>query len=173
MLLLMGLRQSEVRKRRVRDLDLDGTVLRIEQGKTKKSNRVVAVPEVLRELLLELAEDRHPLEVLFAGADGGEHTKAWLYFAVRRVCDAAQVPRVCPHGLRGTHSTIGTHAGVAVQVVADALGHEDLRTTLRHYVAGGAAEAAQAERALKVIAGGKRSAGPPPAVGTPPRGALR
>jgi integrase len=73
-----------------------------------------------------------------------------------RICDAAKVPRVCPHGLRGTHSTIGMPSGLAVQAVAEALGHEDSRTTLRHYIAGGAAEAAQAQRALKLIAGGKR-----------------
>lgn len=156
MLLSMGLRQSEVRKRRVRDLDLDGTVLRIEFGKTKKSNRVVAVPDSLRARLVELTEDRGALDVLFAGNHGEEHTRAWLYFAVRRVCDAAKVPRVCPHGLRGTFSTLGMQEGLAVQAVQVALGHESASTTLRHYVANGVAEAAQAQRAFAVISGGRR-----------------
>ncbi len=156
MLLLMGLRQSEVWKRCVRDLDLDGTVLRIENGKTRKSNRIVGIPEVLRSRLLEVVEDRGPRDVLFPTGDDGEHTRAWLYFAVRRVCDAAKVPRVCPHGLRGTWATLAMRVGQASQAVADALGHEDVRTTMRHYAQPEAMADAQQDRALAVIQGGRR-----------------
>lgn len=156
MLLLMGLRQSEITKRRVRDLDLDGTVLRIEGAKTQKGNRIVGVPQILRPLLVDRVEDREPFDVLFAAADDGEHTRAWLFFAVKRVCAAAKVPRVCPHGLRGTWATLAVTVGQASQAVADALGHEDVSTTFRHYAQPGAVAAAQTERAFSVIVGGRR-----------------
>lgn len=156
MLLTMGLRQSEVRLRMVRDLDLGGTVLRIERAKTRKGNRVVGVPEVLQSRLLEQAEERTALEPLFPAHDGGWHTRAWLIAAVKRVCLRAGVPVVCPHGLRGTHATLAMQLGVGTRAVADALGHEDARTTLRHYAEPGAGEGAQAARAFAVISGGKR-----------------
>ena len=41
--LLMGTRSSEITKRLVRDVDLDGTLLRITKAKTKKGNRVVSL----------------------------------------------------------------------------------------------------------------------------------
>lgn len=156
MLLLMGLRQGEVRDRQVRDLDLDGTVLRVQHGKTARARRTVAIPTALQPLLADLAEERGALEPLFAAADGGHHTKAWMIAAVKRVCVAAGVPVVCPHGLRGTHASVAASVGMSPEVVASALGHEDARTTLRHYAEGQAvAEGAQA-RALAVIQGGRR-----------------
>lgn len=156
MLLTMGLRSSEVSKRRVRDLDLGGTVLRVSAAKTAKGNRAVSIPVALQPLLIELAEDRQPFEVLFALPDGGEHTRAWLLSAVRRVCDAAGVTRVCPHGLRGTFSTMALQLGQGAQAVADALGHESTSTTLRHYAGAGSADAGAQVTALRVLEGGKR-----------------
>lgn len=155
MLLSMGLRSSEVYKRRVRDLDLGGTVLRVHGAKTDKGNRLVAVPGVLQPLLLELAEARGPFDLLFANADGSPHTRAWLLAAVARVCRQAGVPRVCAHALRGTHSSLALEA-VGVREVADSLGHVDPRTTLRHYAGAGSAEAGAQERTLRVLEGGKR-----------------
>jgi integrase len=157
MLLTMGLRQGEVRQRRVRDLDLDGTVLRVEYGKTKKARRMVRVPEQIRPLLQELAEDRDGSAVLFE-APAGEHTKAWLHAAVRRVCAQAGVPRVCPHGLRGTHATLALRLGESSQAVADALGHEDSRTTIRHYAVPHAAEDGAQIRTVAVLTGGRATA---------------
>ncbi len=156
MLLLMGLRQSEVTKRKVRDLDLGGTVLRVEEAKTAKGNRLVLVPALLQPRLLELAEGRKAMDLLFPGAGEIEHTKAWLYAAVRRVCDAAGVTRVCPHSLRGTHASMALTIGLGSQAVADSLGHESTRTTLRHYAGAGSAEAGAQERTLRVLEGGRR-----------------
>lgn len=156
MLLVMGLRQSEVTRRKVRDLDLQGSVLRIEKAKTAKGNRIVMVPEVLQSRLLELTEERKAQDVLFAAGGELEHTKAWLYAAVRRVCDAAGVTQVCPHGLRGTHASLALSVGEGAKAVADSLGHESTRTTLRHYAGAGSAEAGEQGRTLRVLEGGRR-----------------
>jgi integrase len=155
MLLTMGLRSSEVFKRRVRDLDLDGTVLRVEIAKTEKGNRLVMVPEALRPRLLKLAQGRAGFAPLFARG-GKAHTKAWLLAAVKRVCKEAGVEEVCPHSLRGVHATIALTIGQSAQVVADALGHESSITTLRHYAQAGSAEAGAQATALRVLEGGRR-----------------
>ncbi|HLJ52284.1 MAG TPA: tyrosine-type recombinase/integrase [Rhizomicrobium sp.] len=156
MLLTMGLRQSEAWKRRVRDFDLDGTVLRVEDAKTKKGNRVVDVPQHLRPHLKRLTEGRAGFEFIFAYPDGTCHTNTWLRLAVPKMCAAAGVPRVTPHGLRGTYASLARLHGQSAQVVADALGHESTRTHEDHYARSEAVATAQQERVFAVIAGGRK-----------------
>jgi integrase len=155
MLLYLGLRQSEVWKRRVRDLDRNGTVLRIEDAKTKAGERQVEVPDLLQPYLADLVRGRLPLAPLFPANDGGHHTKAWLRFAVERVCAAAGVPEVTPHGLRGTFSTLGEGAHVASHAVAGAIGHAGM-SAYGSYAKPEAVQAATAARVLSVINGGRR-----------------
>ena len=52
----------------------------------------------------------------------------------RNFCKAAQVPRVCPHCLRGLHSTLALEHGATSGLVAAALGHGSFEITQRHYV---------------------------------------
>lgn len=158
MALLMALRSSDITRRVVRDVDLDATVLRVYDGKTEKSNRPRKVPAVLQPMLRQLVAGRIAFEPLFKTpyTESGFHTRRWLEEAMRRFCKAAGVPYVCPHALKGTAGTLLAETGAAAEVIADHLSHEETSTTTKHYVAPGAAEAAQLERALVVIAGGKR-----------------
>jgi integrase len=151
MLLLMGLRQSEVWKRKVRDVDGNVTLLRISDAKTEAGNRLVEIPEVLRLHLARLIEGRPPMDLLF-----GVHTKAWLRAAVRRVCTKAGVPPVTPHGLRGTHASLAARGGATAHTVAAQLGHESTATTLGHYTSSSAAQSATQAAALKILNGGKK-----------------
>jgi len=160
MCLLMALRNGDVRKRVVRDVDLDGTVLRIGVGssarsKTKKGDRPRRIPSVLQVMIKRAAHGRDALAPLFPAADGGFHTKSWLKAAAKRLCKAAEVPYVTPHGLKGTTGTLATEAGALADAVAEYLSHTSTATG-RHYVADGAAANAKAARALEVIVGGKR-----------------
>jgi integrase len=159
MALLMALRSSDITRRVVRDVDLDATILRVTKGKTQKSNRPRKIPDVLQPMLRQLISGRSPFEPLFATSltKNGHHTRRWLEEGMTRFCQAADVPYVCPHSLKGQAGTILAETGTAADVIADHLSHDDYEaTTKRHYVAPDVAEAAQAERALKIIAGGKR-----------------
>lgn len=151
MLLLLGVRQSEVWLRRVRDVDESGTLLRISGAKTERGNRLVEIPAVLRSHLDALTTERDGDALLF-----GAHTKSWLRCAVARVCKAAGVPRVTPHGLRGTHASLSVVGGATAHLVAAQLGHESVTTTLGHYAAPDATQAATQGRALAVIEGGRK-----------------
>lgn len=44
------------------------------------------------------------------------------------------MPRVCPHSLRGLHSTLAMEQGATSGIVAAALGHGSFEITQRHYV---------------------------------------
>lgn len=139
--LLLALRAGEVVALVGRDIDDGGRLLHVWRGKTRKAKRSLSVPDVLRDPLLELARAAGPQGRLFP------RSLAWVGYAVETLCDKAGVPVVCPHGLRGTHATLATSAGVTAHVVAGALGHAGPAVTRRHYIAAGAEHDADA-RAL-------------------------
>lgn len=155
MVLTMALRQEDVCKRVVRDVDLDGTVLRVSDGKSEMSDRPRAIPTELQAALRKLVEGRTPFDPLFRAEHGKHHTKSWLRSAMKRFCKLAGVPYVCPHSLKGTAGTIAHIVGQTAEAVADYLSHEEVRTQ-QHYVTPGVAEEAAAARGMKLINGGKR-----------------
>ena len=65
------------------------------------------------------------------------------------------MPKVTPHGLRGTWATLTTDAGVSSHVVAKELGHANDTVTKQHYTQRGATERARTKKMLQVIEGGK------------------
>lgn len=148
--LILGARASELTKRTVRDLDDDGRLLWIEDAKTPTGNRQLTVPDPLRSLLLDLARDKAPGDRLFD----------WSRYAarhhVRAVCGEAGVPVLPPQALRRTHADLATDAGIAGDAVARHLGHTSQAVTDRSYRDRDVTTGARQERALKVIAGGKR-----------------
>lgn len=146
--LLMGMRASEITGRVVRDVDDGARVLWIEHAKSRKGDRHLEVPAVLRPRLAELAAGRGGGEPLFGDVD-----RHWLYRHVQRLCKAAGVPLVCTHGLRGTQASISVLA-VPAEHVAAALGQTGPAVTRRHYLAAGAERTGQQRAALRVITGG-------------------
>jgi integrase len=137
LLLLCGLRCSEVTERVVRDVGEGGRVLRITRGKTRAAARPVAIPEVIRPYVLALCKGQAPTAKLF-----GQHWRDWPRHWVKRICAAAGVPDVCAHSMRGLHATLSVAAGMSPHLVAASLGHESPETTLQSYAAPGSAEAA-------------------------------
>ena len=74
------------------------------------------MPELLRPLLKALAEGKSPEAKLF-----GHHWRDWVRKWVKRICEAAGVPKVTAHGMRGLHSTLAVEHGVS--------DHPELRQT--------------------------------------------
>ena len=60
------------------------------------------------------------------------HRQYW-WNKVQQLCDAAAVPRVCPHSLRGLHATLAIEEGASGEAVARALGHTSFEITAKHY----------------------------------------
>lgn len=156
--LLLALRNSDVCRRLVRDVDLDGTQLLVTRGKTAKSNRPRRIPAVLQPLMRRLVANRDPFEPLFLAShtEDGHHTIDWLRKAMHRHCQAAGVPYICPHALKGTAGSVLAEMGELADRIADHLSHESSATTRRHYIAPGALDSAVADRALRVLEGGRK-----------------
>lgn len=138
----LGLRASAVVNRRVEDLDDDGWLLWVRDNKTAAGDLEIEIPPYLRERLLELAGSKAPTERIF-----GDVTRYWLHYHTVRLCEAAGVPRVTPHGLRGSAATRRVRMGFSLEEVAEAIGHADKGRTLKgHYLGGGAMESARARQ---------------------------
>ncbi|MBL8631610.1 MAG: tyrosine-type recombinase/integrase [Myxococcales bacterium] len=135
---LLGLRTSEVLLRRVRDVDDGGRLLIIASGKTENARRRLEVPDVLTALLRGLVTNKAPDAFLFGGPSG--HRQAWMWKGLRRYCEKLGLPTVCPHSLRGLHSSLAVEAGRTSQEVAAQLGHGSFGVTALHYVRPGAIE---------------------------------
>lgn len=151
--LLLGLRSGEVVSLRVRDIDFDAGVAHIRGGKTDAATRRVVLPEVLASTLLAtiLPEipDRGGDRELFAGS------RHWLRSACLRLCREAGVTEVGPHGLRGTHASLASSAGMSSRAVAETLGHASPNITERHYSTEESRAAGKQKRVLKLLKGGK------------------
>jgi integrase len=146
LLLLCGLRSSEVVDRIVRDVDDRGRVLRVPFGKTLAAARVVALPAELKPHMVALCKGKTPESRLF-----GQHWRDWPRKWVKKICGLAKVPSVCAHSMRGLHATLALQAGQTPHVVAATLGHESTSTTLQSYAAAGSAEAGSFIRALQTL----------------------
>jgi len=146
LMLHLGLRQGEVGARVARDVDAQGLLLWITEGKTENATRRLEVPDCLRAPLLELARRKQPSELLFA--DGPTvPSRQHFWGKLRRFCHRAGVPLVCPHSLRGLHATLAIEAGATGGMVAHALGHGSFQVTARHYAT---AESIAGSRAARV-----------------------
>ncbi len=151
---MLGLRAQEVTQRVVRDLDDEGRVLWIEKAKTEKGNRSVEVPDMLRLLLLRQVEGKQSGDLIFARPKGGAHWRDWPRENVQRICRLVGVPEVCAHSMRGLHSTLAFARGATGHLVAEALGHEDVSTTLRSYADPTVVRAAKQRSFMRVLQGG-------------------
>ncbi len=152
LMLLLGLRASEVLQRPVRDVDDGGGVLWISRGKTRNSRRRLQVPAVLQPLLRRLAHGKEPAAWLLGTTRTGrpKHLE-YLWAKVHALCLAAGVPVVCSHSLRGLHSTLAIEAGATANLVAAALGHGSFAVTARHYADPDALLGAQARRVRSTL----------------------
>lgn len=148
--LLVGLRATQAVSLEVRDVAADGSWVYIGK-RTRKSRAGEGRREVPDVLAIHLARLRRGSKrAVFSG------DRHWLYREVRKLCDRAGVPRVPPHGLRGTHVTLAAEAGVTGHVVAANLGHSSYEgVTVRHYARAQAVAGAKTRRVLEVINGGK------------------
>lgn len=158
--LILGLRASEVLLRVVRDVDDGGKLLWIPDAKTEAGKRREEIPLALQPYIARLVAGRASTDALFPRLSLARRrgraldvvTNDWLRYHTTRLCKAAGVPRVCPHSLRGLHSTLAVEAGATPHLVAASLGHADRGgTAKRHYIAPGTLERASTRRVAGVL----------------------
>jgi len=171
MLPVFGLRAGEALSRRVRDIDR-GRIwqLYIDEGlagreqterlKTESSRRRLEIPPLFIPLLERLVADRSPQEYLFGATRTGQrihHQRLWS--TVRRLCQKAGVPIVCPHSMRGYYASAGVRSGALPHVVAANMGHSSFAMTAYHYAQPQAIAGAHSARVLQMLDLGQSATG--------------
>ena len=161
--LLGGMRASEVVQLHVRDVDDGAALVWIRDAKTEAGKRQVEVPVLLRPHLARCIVGRGPFDPVFPARYTSKtryksafHYRDWVREWVHEICEAAGVPKVTAHGMRGLAGTLARRRGAIGELVAAALGHESVSTTLTSYVTPEADQSALQEAGLRVLTGGRK-----------------
>lgn len=131
--LYLGTRPSEVLALTVGSCEAEATRIYVPGTKTKNARRKLELYAPVAALVRRHCEGRPVAERLFAANLTVQPSANWMYKRLHRYCDEAGIPRICPHALRGLHSSLALAAGATTHSVAQALGHASFSTTARHY----------------------------------------
>jgi integrase/recombinase XerD len=129
-----GLRRSEVAHLKVRDIDSQRMLLRVDQGKGGRDREVPLSPTLLAALR-EYYRWMRPQTYLFPGTRDGWRadrpiTTKPIWDAVRLAAQRAKIDkRVTPHTLRHAYATHLLEAGADLRTIQLRLGHADLSHT--------------------------------------------
>ena len=142
MLYWCGIREGELLALTPEDFDFEAMTVRINKTyqkikgedvitspKTKKSKRIVKMPEFLAEEMKECINMYHsilPKDRIFPV------TKHYLRHEMERGCKAAGVKQIRIHDLRHSHVTLLISMGFTAVAIADRVGHEREKITYRY-----------------------------------------
>lgn len=128
-----GLRASEALGLKVRDIDSERGVIRVEHGKGGKDRYVMLSAQLLRILRIYWQLTK-PKDWLFPGRDGTAPIDAQvLYSACRSARVAAGIDkRVTVHTLRHSFATHLLENGTDIRIIQVLLGHNNLSSTARY-----------------------------------------
>jgi integrase len=129
-----GLRVSEVVAVRVRDIDGERSLLRIEQGKGAKDRLVIISPALL-DALRRYWHAQHPGEWLFPTSRHGEQhlgisTAQKVYTTAKHLAGIDKEGGI--HALRHAYATHQLESGLPVHQLQRLLGHGNLQSTMRY-----------------------------------------
>nr|DAZ05878.1 MAG TPA: Integrase [Caudoviricetes sp.] len=98
--------------------------------KTEKSNRIVALPRFLVNMIQTYIDHTPyitPTDRLFP------FTKSWLYKYIKRGAVTSGLEPIRVHDLRHSHASLLIEMGFSPLLIQERLGHEDIKTTLQTY----------------------------------------
>lgn len=138
-----GMRKSEMLNLRWEDVDLDNNLITVTQtnSKSKKANKVYINPK-LKKVMLELRVKSNKLklkskelnskeiEYVFLD-DKGNHLRE-IKNGFDGACSRAKIQGLRFHDLRHTAATRMIEGGASIVAVSKALGHSDIKTTMRY-----------------------------------------
>src|SRR5262249_46615783 len=127
----VGMRSKEVLRLIVDNVEPQH--ISIKRGKSQNAVRRLEVYKDVAELLWEHVQNRPSTGRFFAASLPRMPVNSWLYKRLQTFCELSGIPRLCPHGLRGLHSSLALQGGATTHAVAASLGHSSFRVTERHY----------------------------------------
>lgn len=149
--LYLGLRSSEVLSLTVGSCH--GQTIWVHGTKTKNARRKLELYGPVAELLGKHCRNRPESERVFAANLPKQPSPNWTYKRLKKFCAQLGIPSICPHSLRGLHSSLALEAGATTHHVAKALGHASFGTTARHYAKQESIEVGRANRFVAALHG--------------------
>lgn len=127
-----GLRVSEVVNLRVRDLDFEGGLITVRQGKGNK-DRVTVLPEKVVGDVRKLITGHEMGDFVFGSSRGGKLSTRSAQKVFEQALRRAGIGKMATfHSLRHSFATHLLEHGVDVRYVQELLGHSNIRTTQRY-----------------------------------------
>ncbi|WP_409297699.1 tyrosine-type recombinase/integrase [Peribacillus sp. SCS-26] len=153
-----GMRKGEIFGLRKQDIDFEKSVINIRQSihetnshgleiggpKTKTSKRTIHIDNNVvmtlknqirrnNELKLALGQHYEDNDLIFCRENGQPYRPSSINRPFNRLTKKAGVPQIRFHDLRHTHATLLLEIGTNPKLIADRLGHSDVKTTLNTY----------------------------------------
>jgi site-specific recombinase XerD len=125
-----GMRLSEARELRIKDIDSNRLQIKVEKGKGHK-DRYVDVPIELIEILREYYKAYKPTDRLFYGETVDEALRERNIQHAIKIAKtrAGIVHEISPHTLRHCYATHHMENGSNIVYIQKMLGHKNIRTT--------------------------------------------
>jgi integrase len=135
---LLGIRMGELRNMKWRDVDLEAKRVRIEDSKSKKGERSLALSTVLVAELKQhwlRSNYKHPANYVFCHPEKGSKFGADAYrHAIHDARKKAGISYFRPaHEYRVTNLTEGALAGESAVILATRAGHSSIETTRAYF----------------------------------------
>ncbi|MGY5353668.1 tyrosine-type recombinase/integrase [Wenyingzhuangia sp. IMCC45467] len=126
-----GLRIGELINLKLRDLDLQRQVLKVQIGKGRK-DRYVPIANVMMPLLNNYLTTYEPKIYLIEGVDEGTpYSTESIRKFLKKSCGLARIiKRVTPHTLRHSYATHLLENGTDIRYIQELLGHSRPETTM-------------------------------------------
>ena len=123
-----GLRVGEIIALKIKDLNFEESLIKINLAKGKK-DRFVKIPDSIKTELKGYVSLNNS-EILFESNRGGKLTKDTIQKIIRNSAKKAEIKkRVYPHLLRHSFATHLLENGTDLRVIQKLLGHSDIKTT--------------------------------------------
>ncbi len=124
-----GLRISEIRDLKVKDIDLEELTVHIKNAKGKK-DRITVFPEKLKTDFQNLIAGKNKDEFVFNSSHGGKLTTRSFQAVFHKALIKANIKKEATfHSLRHSFATHLLENGTDVKYVQELLGHANIRTT--------------------------------------------
>ena len=138
-----GMREGELLALTPADIDFEKSTVTINKSyqriggqdivstpKTPKSNRVITIPQGLKDCLKDYIAQCYglkPDDRLFP------YTKSYLTHEMERGCKLSGVKKIRIHDIRHSHASLLVEMGFSPLLIAERLGHERVQTTMETY----------------------------------------
>ncbi|MEK7623294.1 MAG: site-specific tyrosine recombinase/integron integrase [Patescibacteria group bacterium] len=124
-----GLRVGELVRLKMNHFDFDRHCIHIQRSKGAK-DRIVMLPEILHETLLNQRRLKAPEDFLFTNGHGGRLHERTVQMIVETAAARANIQKpISPHTLRHSFATHLLENGTDIRYIQELLGHARIETT--------------------------------------------